>query len=55
MVACKDCVYYLACMKKRKEHGIVDLVPESVQCGRYVGKVMKDTKTLDRQGTNRRP
>ena len=49
MVACKDCVYYLACMKKRKEHGIVDLVPEKVSCGRYVGKVMRDPKALDRK------
>lgn len=54
-VFCEECVYYEKCMRAREALGIVTLVPGMVDCDRYVRKVMKDTKTLDRQGTNRRP
>ena len=48
-VFCENCVHYKKCMEARKALGIVNLVPGMVDCDRYVGKVMRDPKTLDRK------
>lgn len=52
-VFCGNCVHYKKCIEARIALGIVNLVPGTVDCDRYVRKVMKNHKVLDRQGNHR--
>lgn len=50
MINCKSCVNYRACMSKRMTLGIAEIVPDIVECSRYIRTaVIEDRKTLDRK------
>ena len=48
MVNCKSCVNYRACMNKRITLGIAEIVPDIVECSRYIRMaVIENRKALD--------
>ena len=43
-VTCDSCVHYVDCMAKRIALNIYDLVPDVVNCDRYVRSVRRDNE-----------